>query len=129
MAEQTPTLPFADALKERVGKLEELFNLYALDGFKIREILSFFYVSTFVLAELSRAYDTITRRERKAIILETIRDIYNARNPNLPWIIEPFETFFEQMILDYILPQLYDAVVVQKSPKDLLEDLLTKAHS
>ena len=60
--------------------------------------------------------------ERKDFIARVVRYVYKKHNPNLPVLVEPFETIVENMILDSV-PELIDSLEEQIKK---LEDRLKK---
>lgn len=120
-------MPFQEALDAKIADLTLLFEKYAQNGLKIREIFSFIAACIVVLAQLAKGYEDVPRRRKKDAIVGAIRQVYLAKNPDLPWIMEPFESFLENMLLDYIVPQLYDVLVSSKDADEYLKDLLATA--
>jgi hypothetical protein len=105
---------FSEALNQEVTELTHRFNMYQQGGFQIREVLRFVFACTDAMAELGTQYLDLSHADQKQEVIEAIRLIYMSRNPDLPWITEPFETMLEQAIFTYIIPELFSVMVASK---------------
>jgi hypothetical protein len=81
---------------------------------KVSNILMFIYRNVSKLVEFS---EEATGRisglgsEKKQFVCETIRSIYKSVDPNIPWLIDPFESLLENFILDNVVPPFVDYIV------------------
>ena len=111
------------ALLRRIGLPEEV----EVRGFendinamadKIKDLAKDFSLSTVIavlpniVLDASALYEKLAPKlgdsiERKEFITKVVRYVYRKNDPDLPYLIEPFETMVENMILDAV-PQLLD---------------------
>jgi hypothetical protein len=109
---------FSDILVERIAVLSLHFNEYMVDGFKIKEVLRFFFECIDSLSDIGMYYTDIPEAQQRNQVVAALRKIYDANNPNIPWIMEPFESMMEQALFNYVVPELYTVLVKRKKARE-----------
>lgn len=102
---------FSKAVNRKVKALEVLYAEYNKDGFKMQEVAEFVVKCMVELVAIAKMYDGLSMEARKQEILDAVEQIYKSHNPDIPWVPEPFETMLESMLLDYVVPALYNVLV------------------
>ena len=112
LADMTPaTDPAMPNVTRTVAKLTREFEEYAVDGFDLMEVLRFMFSAGLQLIILLSSVTSMTGMQRRNFVVRTLRQIYAKRNPDIPWIFEPFESWFENLLIDQIIPALCDGVI------------------
>lgn len=106
-----PTVDFYEALNAKKLEMEMLYKHYGIGGFKLEEIARFIVKCLVEMIAVVDLYRHIPKLQKKMQTLEAVRQIYKSHNPDMPWIPEPFETMVETMLMEYVLPAMYDALV------------------
>jgi hypothetical protein len=92
-------------LEEKITQLIASFKDKSSDGkLSVTEILSFIMEALEVLLNEAKHVIGIPKEDRLEIIALALTKVYKTINIDLPYIPEPFETWIETFILDYIVP-------------------------
>lgn len=108
---------FSDALSQEVAQLTRQFTKYNRGGFQMNEVLRFTFECVDTMADMGTRYLDLSHQQQKEQVVETLRTIYTSKNPDLPWIGEPFESLMEQALFSYIVPELFSVLVTSKLRK------------
>jgi hypothetical protein len=108
-------------IKEDIDRLLKDFMDYSKDGFKIKEIAKFTFDTGTSLVEAIENVEDVPGPKKKEVVMSVVNDIYKEVNPDLPWIIEPFETMFENLILEKALDAFIDYIVDNYKSKGIFE--------
>lgn len=82
-------------------------------------VFTFLFSAMSDLIELVEVASGIVKTAKKETVVSAFRYAYEQVNPDLPWIPEPFETKFENWILDSVLPTFIDWLVAKFNEKSI----------
>ncbi len=102
---------FAEALDTAIVRLTDEFTDLTEDSLDLGEVFAFFFSCAGELATLGQQYLDTPDVEKRRLILAALRRIYKRHNPDIPLVPEPFETLLEHLLLQQVLPAVYDFVV------------------
>lgn len=94
--------------------INKLITEYPKDNKTVLAVVKYVYNSAIELIQFA---EKITEgvsgigSTKKAFVVASIRELYMKLNPDIPWIIEPFETMLENIVIDVALPPFIDVVV------------------
>jgi len=77
------------------------------DGFHFADIVK----AVRVAAEIAESITALPGDQRKAFVVDVIRQAYRKANPDIPWVPEPVETWVENYVLDNLVPSLIELII------------------
>jgi len=105
-----------------IDKLLEDFMEYSKEGFTINEIAKFTFSTGTSLVEAIENVEEVPGPQKKEVVLSVVKEIYKEVNPDLPWIIEPFESMLENLFLEKALDAFIDYIVDNYKAKGIFKD-------
>lgn len=96
--------------QEQIESLKMRYIEYGVDGWTIREIVKYVLMCVYTLAKAVETIDVVDE-DKKRFVVEVVTDIYRSEEVDVPWIMEPFETMLETLILDEVIPAAVDILV------------------
>lgn len=93
----------AEQMAAAVDQVVECFK----DGFDLGDILK----ATRVAMEIAETTVGLAADERKAFVVDVIRQAYKKVDPNIPWVPEPIETWVEDFVLGNLIPAAIELVI------------------
>jgi hypothetical protein len=105
---------FSEALNQEVADLTRSFTQHTRGGFDLKEVIRFVFECTDSMSDLGMQFTELSHQTQKDEVCNAIRLLYKDRNPDLPWVQEPFETLLETAIFDFVIPELFTVMVKSK---------------
>ncbi len=104
-----------------VDKLIEKFMKYREGGMQVKEIATFVFEVGTALVETVENVKGISGKQKKMVVMSTVKEIYKKVNPDIPLIPEPFETMIEDAMLDKALDAFIDFIVSNYKNKGIFK--------
>lgn len=104
-----------------VDKLIKDFMKYREGGIQLKEIATFTFEVGTALVEAVEKVQGITGKQKKQVVMSTVKEIYKKVNPDIPLIPEPFETMIEDIMLDKALDAFIDFMVSNYKNKGIFQ--------
>lgn len=111
----TPASPDVQRVIER---LKRRYTRMQHDGLSLASVTRFVYTCVRNLYLVTAAIPDLDDVERKVFVCETVRDIYNTLDPDIPLLPDMVEIPLEQALLNIGLPRAYDLVAALLDDKD-----------
>lgn len=104
-------MAFGADLNQAIDDLTAQFHQATEGGFQLEDVLAFVMASVVALTGLARQYQDIPDKDKLRRITAALKRVYMSRNPDVPWLSEPFETMVEQALFAILVPQLYQVLM------------------
>jgi hypothetical protein len=101
-------------VKADIDELSDTFKEYMEGGFQIHEVIRFALKAGTKLIDAVENLQDVPGETKKKAVKKAIKDIYKERDPDIPWVPEPFETWLEDFLLDKVLDSFIDLIVRRK---------------
>lgn len=108
-------------IKEDIDRMLKNFMEYSKEGFTIKEIAKFTFDTGTSLVEAIENVEGVPGPKKKEVVMSVVKDIYKEVNPDLPWIIEPFESMLENLFLEKALDAFIDYIVDNYKARGIFE--------
>ncbi len=108
-------------IKEDIDRMLKNFMEYSKEGFTIKEIAKFTFDTGTSLVEAIENVEGVPGPQKKEVVMSVVKDIYKEVNPDLPWIIEPFESMLENLFLENALDAFIDYIVDNYKARGIFE--------
>lgn len=114
----------ADEIKQEIqvvidGLVQEYSN--QKNGFNLNSLTTFVFTVGAKLVEAVEDVGDATGEVKKQVVKSAVKEIYAKYNPDIPWIVEPFETMLETMMLDKALDSFVDFIVAKYNEKGVFQ--------
>lgn len=93
----------AEETAKAVEQVVECFR----DGFHFGDILE----AVRVAAEIAETFTALPGGEKKAFVVDVIRQAYRKVNPDIPWLPGFIETPIENLLLDTLVPAVIEFLI------------------
>ena len=107
-------------ISDDIEKLEEVYKTYRKDGITLSEIAKFAFELGIKMIIVVERVSGIKGELKKEVVLDTVRTFYKKHDPDIPWLIEPFETMVEDLFLDKALGAFIDVTVGTLNEKGVM---------
>jgi hypothetical protein len=99
-------------LINEVEKITSEYSEMKKDGLTLIEILSLTLSATNTFIETAESVlSNSSGKQKQEWVVQNVRKLYMKLNLDLPWIVEPFETMLENVLLDYVVPAFINVIV------------------
>jgi len=102
-------------IQSDIDELTQKFEDYVKDGLKIHEIILFLFQAGSKLSEVVDSLQDVPGEQKKEVVMSVVRKVYEDRDPDIPWIPEPFESKLEDFCLDKVLSAFIEFIVRRRN--------------
>jgi hypothetical protein len=108
-------------IKKDIKELVKSFEEYSKEGFQLTEIVKFSFEAGTRLVEAVENVQGISGKQKKKVVISSVKEVYKQINPDIPNIPEPFETWMEDLLLDKALNEFVDFIVGKYKEKGIFK--------
>lgn len=99
-------------LASQIADLKRRYAEYGAEGWTLGEIVKFVLVCVYTLARAVEVIDVLDE-EKKRFVMSVVTDMYYSSEVDIPWIMEPFESMLENLVLDHVLTSAVDILITK----------------